>query len=357
MDKYQIIKSDIDLFNEYCLNGTIFELLDDSGIKILKNCDDCYDKVFAIITSRASNLKLFDNESFLELITSLNIITSAYASLRNDEALKFIRYLIKKNKDDDIIIDIFGVLDESVQEYVVKNINMHVLYPKILVKSKGKSAKIILDSITSLEEYSYDELFRIFSLGVHIPTKLLDEEFTKKLSTMIDVQAYRFLINKLKMVNDVSRIETKRKEFYKSFLDNYKNIIEELKQGKSFLQVLACRFNFFDRFDIICGFLGLVDSTEEKVNKFLDIITTDIVIDYLFEDIPYNVLVDIQELLKFAQELPILSQDDIIIYKIILSLDKMHIDYKIKLLKELKDIDMISKFYDDYLKARIKWLN
>ncbi len=146
----------------------IYNLLDDEGINILKNSRDYLSKVNGIISCGKDISKLFDNEVFLSLLVELN---DYYYYLNGEQALKFINYCIDNNIDR--VISSFNKLNEKSQVYVINNCDMSSFYYELLVGSKLECSKIIVENISSLDNYSYDELLSIFSKDMYIPVRLL----------------------------------------------------------------------------------------------------------------------------------------------------------------------------------------
>ena len=329
----------------------IYNLLDDEGINILNNTRDKLSRVNGIISCGKDISNLFDNEVFLSLLIELD---NYYFYFKEDEALKFIKYCI--NKKNEIVVRAFNKLNENAQIYVISNCDMSEFYYDLLVGSKLGCSKIIVDKISSLENYKYDDLFDIFEKDMVIPNRLLSMSFINKISTIYNVKAYRSLVNELGKNNDISNIEILRRKYYDYFLDNcsdiYNNILSEVKSGSDISIVLNKYFNCFGGYDSFLnnGFFDI----DEKLKKSLNYITSEIVVDYLFQDNAYNVFLDINELLKFSTSVDFLSEDDKKIYSDIVSLDEVSVFDKKKILDNLKNKNMAHKFYDDFRLARSK---
>lgn len=329
----------------------IYNLLDDEGINILNNTRDKLSRVNGIISCGKDISNLFDNEVFLSLLIELD---NYYFYFKEDEALKFIKYCI--NNKNEIVVRAFNKLNENAQIYVISNCDMSEFYYDLLVGSKLGCSKIIVDKISSLENYKYDDLFDIFEKDMVIPNRLLSMSFINKISTIYNVKAYRSLVNELGKNNDISNIEILRRKYYDYFLDNcsdiYNNILSEVKSGSDISILLNKYFNCFGGYDSFLnnGFFDI----DEKLKKSLNYITSEIVIDYLFQDNAYNVFLDINELLKFSTSVDFLSEDDKKIYSDIVSLDDISVFDKKKILDNLKNKNMAHKFYDDFRLARSK---
>lgn len=329
----------------------IYNLLDDEGINILNNTRDKLSRVNGIISCGKDISNLFDNEVFLSLLIELD---NYYFYFKEDEALKFIKYCI--NNKNEIVVRAFNKLNENAQIYVISNCDMSEFYYDLLVGSKLGCSKIIVDKISSLENYKYDDLFDIFEKDMVIPNRLLSMSFINKISTIYNVKAYRSLVNELGKNNDISNIEILRRKYYDYFLDNcsdiYNNILSEVKSGSDISILLNKYFNCFVGYDSF--FNNAFFDIDEKLKKSLNYITSEIVVDYLFQDNAYNVFLDINELLKFSTSVDFLSEDDKKIYSDIVSLDDISVFDKKKILDNLKNKNMAHKFYDDFRLARSK---
>ena len=271
------------------------------------------------------------------------------------------KYIIDGTKKPEIFKDmniknIYKSLNEENQVYVITNTNLEEYYYEILVDSKPKSSKIILDKITTLENYNYAELEEIFKKDIHIPERLLTKKLIKKITTIHNVKLYRNLINELNKNNDTSEIEIKRKEYYDYFINNcesiYNNIKKEIKNSDNPRKIIEKHLNCFGGLDKFLDNIYSNNINEQNINKSLNYITSEIIIDYIFEDYAYNVFIDIRQLLNFSQSVDILDEKQKKIYADILELDTMNIKEKQELLIKLKNINMIEKFYDSYKLGR-----
>ena len=334
----------------------IYDLLDDEGMEILFKSKDRLSKVNGIIACGKNIFRLFDNELFLKM---LFLLDDYYYYINEVDSLKFIKYLVSVHPDS--VVKVFNKLNDKSQLYVIDNIDFSLYYNEILDSSKNSSCKYILDRISSLNGINYDKLLSIFGRDIHISEHLLDSKFIKKISTIYNVRNYRRLISELSHNNDVSMIEVKRREFYDYFLANcseiYKLIKQDICNGVDPYLSIENHLNCFGGIDsILRTIYTTTDSIDVLFKKGLNYITTDIVVDYLFQDLSYNVFIDIRELIDFSSKTHILDEKSLLFYSKVVSLDRMSIDEKISFLNEYKSIDIVSKFYDDYLCARNKML-
>ena len=79
------------------------------------------------------------------------------------------------------------------------------------------------------------------------------------------------------------------------------------------------------------------------------------IIDYHFEDIYYNFLIDLKELSNFQQTKgKTLNDGDIKIYNNLLNLDNLSYNEKLTLFEQLKTKNPLEKYYDDFRTAKNK---
>ena len=333
----------------------INNLLDSEGVSILHGSENYLNKINGIISCGKDISKLFDNKEFLDMLVELN---SYYFYLKGDEALKFINYCISNDLN---VSHYFCMLDSKAQVYVINKCDLSKYYYDILVDSSAECSKFVLDKISTLDNYNYNELLCIFEKGVYIPEKLFDRFLVGKISSMYNVKDYRNLISKLSKANDTSSIEKMRQSYCEDFLnhcyDTYKGIISDYNSGATIDVALKKHLNGFSGYDSVLNNMFDGKSIEDKLVKSFNYVTTDLVVDYIFRDYSYNVFIDMNELIRFNKSTNILSSDDASLYSKIVSLDSMRIFEKINLLKSLRNMDMISKFYDDCKCARDKMVS
>lgn len=79
---------------------------------------------------------------------------------------------------------------------------------------------------------------------------------------------------------------------------------------------------------------------------------SNLIIDYHFENQPFDVLVDIEEMLRYQKNgMKTIDDKNISLYLQVLDLDKISIDEAIALHQEMKLMNIKSQFYDDYRKT------
>ena len=147
------------------------------------------------------------------------------------------------------------MLNEESQVYVINNCDLSEFYYYLLISSKTECSKVIIDRISSLEDYDYFELLDIFNKNMVIPNRLLNKSLINKICSIYSVKNYRNLINELSRNNDISDIESLRRKYYDYFLEKcfsiYGNILSDIKKGVAVDIALGRYLNSFGGYDSI----------------------------------------------------------------------------------------------------------
>ena len=336
--------------NDSVTSEMIYVLFDNEGLSILRSSDNYLSRFSSLICCGKDISELYDNELFLDMLAELN---GYYSYLNNIGAYKFINYCIGNNLN---VKFVFDMLNEEAQVYVIKNCDLSEYYYDLLISGKTECSKIIIDKISSLDNYNYYDLLDLFSKDISIPERLLTRSLINKICSIYDVRKYRNLIDNLGKNNDVSNIENLRRNYYDNFLDKcfdiYHDILVDVKNGESLENTLKKYFGSFEDYNYILSKVHNNDNFGKVLAKSMNYVTTDIVVDYIFNDYSSNVFLDINELVRFNNSSNILSPFDKEIYSQIVLLDELCLSKKKELLDYLKRINMREKFYDDFRCAR-----
>ena len=360
-------------------------LLDDTGIECLKQSKYSDDKINAIITIN-NELKslMFQNKTFCSIVTEK--MDKLYTSLKRidiESATYLLQYIKENNpeKTEKILLNLFF----PTQEQIIKKIDIPLEVKKsILPYVGGRSAKYILDNTNeiNLEEYEFNELYFLISKHMTIPIVYIDNNFLSKITTMYSIKDYRFLLNEFSHSNDSILIENTRKDFYNKELMSYdkenkmlnrfslcyKELCQLIDEDKISLEnleeVLDKHFNFFgtenDLYFIkhyIYEYFSIKDKEGIKtyLQKESNLQIGNMIIDYHFEDVPYNFFLDIEELLKFQEgEGRTLLDEDINIYNKLLIIDRLTYEEKITLHRTLLEKNWIIRNYELFREAKDK---
>lgn len=362
------------------------QLFDNQAVELLKNSLDSNDKINALLTiNNKLATCILKNDKFCSLVVDrINNLFTSIKHLEIENAKMFLDYVKKNNKE--LLEKTILYLSFPAQEEVLKEYELPINVKKKLLPYVGGRSKnhIFKNTIgINLNDYDFPDLYNIFSSRCQIPIIYLeDKELVTKLTTMYSIKDFRFLIDALTKNNDSELINKKRKEYYNKELISYdqenqmlkryslcykdlcKLIDENNTDYENLEEVLKKHFNFFgigeDEIQLrhyLCNFLATKD--KEKIKEFLinesNIQMSNMIIDYHFEDISYNFLLDVEELYRFqTTEGRTLNDEELKIYEKLLNIDKLSYEEKMDLHKKLLQNNWIEKHYDIFREAKDK---
>ena len=334
-------------------------LLDDIGIDILTNTTELLDKLNGILTSGNNYVdKLFNNNKFLNLIiNNIDKLLNYLYCISANSAKK----LLEHTKDTDIQFKILSSLKNETKKLVeIYKINNEILLKSLVTLPDEASEHLIKNDlrITTLNNLNYNNLLTLFKKQITFPPQLLEEkDFLYKISTIHDPKNYRFLINALSTNNDIEYIEQKRKQYYELEIKNYNkeyniltkyyNIYKEINilinnQELNYNKIEEILNKYINPFGNDCEKYTLIDkifeykNNPEKLKLFFqeesNYQLTNMIIDYHFEDIYYNFLLDLKQLYSFQKTAgKTLHDEDIELYKNLLDLDNISYEEKLNI--------------------------
>lgn len=363
-------------------------LLDGKGIDILKNTIEVEDKLNGIITSGQDYVKeLFKNKEFVKLILHYeNSLNYLFSGIISEGAYNFVRELINMNVDNKLLSKTICSLNKEAQIMIIKNLDIpNEIFWDLIINMKPEAADILMQNNSvgkKLNNLTLKQLNLLFEQKISIPSDILeDKEFIRNITTMLDIKTYRILINNLSEANDSELIEKKRKQYYEMTINSFdkktnmlevyynlylklKNVLNSIsiKYGSIYFSLINIMENILDfnyLYDLDSRINALENINNETLLAFCQTLSnlelTNMIIDYHFEDVYFNVLKDIEILLKFYESGGIsLTNDEYQLYKNILHLDDLAFDEKIKLHEEMKAYNLKEKFYDDIRNAKNK---
>ncbi len=349
-------------FVYFCQGATteqIDALLDNEGIDILLKSSDLFTKLNGLTTCDR-DFNCLKNDQLCEQIVKVLGLHYIYG-LRNNSALDFFKYMKKTNPSK--LIEIFNSYSSETQIFLLNNIEfthseINKLFPYSELETEQymlKKYDIILDNTT------YNELLLLADKKIKIPIDRISKKLINNIVSINDVSIYRSLIDKLINCFDVSIIESTRKKYYEEQLSTVENGV--LKNYSNFSKALNSEYfdsalknnlgNYVPDYSLYNTYR---DKSYEEATKFeSDLKISNMIIDYLFEDIPTNVIINIKNLLDFQKgEGKTLNDDEITLYNEIASIDKKTTEEKIELFNKIKNLNLKKKFYFDYSKAKDK---
>lgn len=362
-------------------------LFDDVGLEILRNSSNLPDKMNGIMTCGKEYVtKLVKNDLFCSIIMKHYRVLNDYVkSFSLEASLSFVKYIQKHNPE--MLKEVLLAFSFKVQTELVKELELPIeVVRKLIISSTGGAAEYLLKNdfrIVSINDYTFQELFTLFSKNCHIPSLISNEpDLIIKLSTIESIKDYRFLINALAKHNDTDVIEQARKRYYEYELQSYDANTGMLKRYYDFylevVELMKKEERDYDRFDaILCKYFNLFgsgsnewylknslsnfyasknyDGLEQFLIKESNLQLSNIIVDYHFEDIPYNFFLDIRQLIHFQEgEGRTLSDVDLDIYNKLLNIDSLSYEEKMNLHQRLLQEDWISKHYDIFRGAKDK---
>lgn len=268
-------------------------------------------------------------------------------------------------------IELYRSLSDSIQNELYKASTLEKEEKiQALRASKTKTAEAILaEENIDLSTLRIGDFKTFADKKVQIPHNKMTPEVIKYLSTIGNVNTYRFLIESLKQSNDMDDVETARKKYYEKKL----NEVDEdgwLPEFKTIQNILSSgdKVKYDSKeYETLKQFIGdenllytLLNkrNPQENLRKVNDYFISNMVIDYFLEDVPTNALKNINSMLNFQAEAKYLSPEDQKNYEMFANIDKYDVKHKLMLFEVMKsqDVDWVTKFYDDFSAGKISMI-
>ena len=361
-------------------NYIIPTLLNGNGMDLLRKTTELSDKLNGIITSCNTYLKeLFQNIEFVKIVQDhFKDLGYLFASIEAETALIFVKNLNIPNEE---LANVILSLNEEAQTLIVDNIDLPPeLFWSFVINMRPKAAEALLNKNSigkHLDNLNVNSLKRLFENVVFLPSEILDDSsFVNLITTMIDIKVYRLLLLDLASSNAADKIEKQRELFYKKTIEDYDKEHGMLKSFYELYKKFGVLLDFFKddnlqiKFveDLIANNLDMkyiydlyyevsrIKTREDLLRYFQTLSNfelTNMIIDYHFKDVYFNVLKDIEILCNFNETGgKSLSDEDLELYKSILRLDELSYEEKIKLHEKMKGYNFLEKFYDDIRNAK-----
>lgn len=395
MDRKEIIcdysKSDFMRFLENDYEGKVLELFNDEGLSILEHERNKSDRLNYLLAFSKYRNELCKIERFADLI--LDRPMNVYANLERldyDTSLYLFKRSIEQGKDTTTL---FCYLKDEYKNKIIDNWSypIELLYSILLASGSKLKQKIIdkfnidlsklniakfisdckSDALSSRSETNNREI------EVRIPSDMITNKVKEKIWNINDIYVIRRVIDDLEYISDNSSLNdyVKKKEIeaIKSIKDNelvepfntlYTYIYElyelrdkrdydksyELEQecieyakGNNILNIYYKLLREYNDID------GLYNHLKVLSNRYV----SNYIIDYFFEDNYHNVIININELLRYYYDGNMsIPMERLSIYDRVANIDSLNNEDKLELFSELLDINVMECFYDDMLKAR-----
>ena len=371
--------------------------------------------IIASFDSMLCNM-LFENELFCEMVLVNSKDLSLYFKCLDYKSVYLLcDYIVKHIRDLYILFDFSDyMLLKLLQNYNFSDIHINFLMQSEKLYMMRRCTEYLMSNgkIKSINGLSYERLLLLMSYKISIPSNLLNENgFINKIASLATTKDYRFLISGLEKNNDVSNIEEARKKYidkclasinlqsgiFKNYDDllndlengiivyHRKNPLIEMRTGKTYYDNVSIeetidddnyllsdkylnqfgydeleRLNSDIRYAIKRDLKQTSTSGKRKydtLRKNLRIETkvelTNMILDYHFEDLAYDILINLNEVLNYLKNTRmIISEENRKIYETFYNLDNMSIEEVISFHNEMKKFDVKSMFYDDYRKIK-----
>lgn len=408
MDREKIIseysKSEFMNFLENDNNGLILTLFNDEGINIIKNSKLKEERISYILTYSLYKNELLLNISFLDMFLNSNL-SYYYASLHNlnyDVYNNMLKRSAELNIKPDIIAKLFSYFNTSYKLSVLSNwpYSNELLYLILKIDEPAVVQKII--STYNIDLLSHDIDLRSFfnkakCVNIHarakknsgetnfseieVPSHMITKEMANELWKKYDIFEIRTIINDAEYSTDFSLVNNSIKLKEEQLINNYNKLgmlspfkeiyeifkdlkIEEnkRKQGldNNYYEKRRECIRIINKFHFI-NFTNLnniydtngIEGIYDHFKRLSENSLSNYIIDYLFEENYYNIMIDIRELLNFYYRGNIaIPKERIEIYDRISNIDLLTVEEKQELFKYLKKFNMIEIFYDDMRMAR-----
>lgn len=397
MDRREIICNyDKEEFQYFLCNdstGKVLELFNDEGIELLRGYQYNKERIEYILEFSEYRNQLFQNEKFVSVLFDIGIESwYPFRKLDYDTSLYIMNQAVALNNS---VFAVFRSLSAEVKLKFLDhwNYSQDLLYYTLSYDEPIVQQKIIDHYNVDLSRVDLSSFFRhckestLMSryqsnrgkIEMNIPSSLITQDVAKKIWESDNIFHVRGIINDASYVTDVSYLNdyVKRQEekiilnssnqeflspfdriyeifekmnYYKSVedIDHYYDLNDEYRELVRNIKIK----NFPSKLDGIYRESGL-----EEVKNYLKMLSnqslSNYIVDYHFEENYYNIILDINELLRFYFDGNIsIPEDRVAIYQRISNIDQLSSEEKLVLFQELKKIPIMELFYDDLLKSR-----
>lgn len=340
-------------------------LLDDVGIDLLSKAERLADKLNALITSCKDYVnELFKNKKFCELIAqNINKLSHLLSSIDSEAINNFINYLKETDEMDLFYNKIYqNISSESQVNFVSNNVIPYEKLKSVIFMSSGKSCEYIIEHDSRIRgmEFSYNDIENLLVRKINMEPLIKQTDILDKIVYCISPNYYRNLVKCLEFSNDAEQIEIKRKKYVDKLIKDYNkneqiltpflNIYNDLKNTNiNMWEIFNKYLPYLDMNYYTLLMIEIDDNNNDKKLYIREshILISSMIIDYHFNEYYLNVFIDIKQLLEFNKAVKNLNSKDIELYNKILNIYDLSYEEKIKLHEQLKQINMLEKFYDD----------
>ena len=203
-------------------------------------------------------------------------------------------------------------------------------------------------------QLSPEQIISLSNKGILFDYSVLsDPLFLEKLKTSSVIE-FRSNIESIQKNNGFEVLEEQVLRYYDEIINSYDS---ETKIFSSLMPEDPSSITFSDK-DLILNYeakFALKDGTA-SMQEYTAKKVREIVIDALFKDNYHNVRLNIEELLRYNSNLPegqkIIDSNTELFYKAILNMESLSVDDMISIYRELRNVDISTKFYEDIRAAK-----
>ena len=334
----------------------ILKFINKETIKQINTSNFIKKHIIGIVTCNNEALNiLFENELFCELVyQNIDFVysVSGYLNLTANKLL--CDYIIKK--EDTIALKKFLIYNSYENQLsFVKNHKYDLYkYNDILIDLDSEVINYLLKNYPNMNNVILEKMNINFlnTKNILFPTYIFNKDEFNILTHDYNFLEYRTIINKMEKINDVSILENKRKEF----IDNI--LLETLEYGmfKRYFDLLKNNdinnIEFNDIKELFYIYQKLLQTNDDSLLKtFLindtKLLTENMIIDYHFEDISYNVIKEIKNILNYIKMSNFkISDEQLYLYEQILNFNNLSQNELLKIHDILKKNNQKELLYD-----------
>ena len=323
------------------------------------NKNETLDLINYLLTNDELFIEFFKDVSFYkEVFTYLDcdLIVKIILKLNELKAKKYLYYFITYLSSDVQKKLVDAKLDDSILVLVANNFSTESI--NYLFKTDKRLSYLF----TKLN------IKRLIDTDVIFPSSILNDSKFFDMLKEKSLISFRTNINNVERKNLPEPIEYQLKKYYEELISSYN---QEHNMFNDYVNIINTTNNLNNEIDFNNYILDFnakniykeyLKKKDSKIFEEYKILTSkklsEIIIDALFQDNIYNVFYNINEMFRFNNKLSpaeqILDTEKQKFYKLIINIDKMTNEDKIRLYNEFKDKNINLMFYEDLRKLKDK---
>lgn len=323
------------------------------------NENETLDLINYLLTNDELFIEFFKDVSFYKEVFSYldcDLIVKIILKLNELKAKKYLYYFITYLSSDVQKKLVDAKLDDSILVLVANNFSTESI--NYLFKTDKRLSYLF----TKLN------IKRLIDTDVIFPSSVLNDSKFFDMLKEKSLISFRTNINNVERKNLPEPIEYQLKKYYEELISSYN---QEHNMFNDYVNIINTTNNLNNEIDFNNYILDFnakniykeyLKKKDSKIFEEYKILTSkklsEIIIDALFQDNIYNVIYNINEMFRFNNKLSpaeqILDTEKQKFYKLIINIDKMTNEDKIRLYNEFKDKNINLMFYEDLRKLKDK---